>query len=133
MTRDDPLIPPTPSEEDYLRRPLQPHEGLTGARVPTVGFLGKIGEFKGTFDLIQAFGLLAREGLAFNVLALIGDEAGELLARHLSEAQLTDRTAVLPLAPHWRVPAFGYTSTCRHRFRSRRQGLQPCYPGAPPP
>ena len=28
MKRDDPLIPPSPSEEDYLTRPLQPHEDL---------------------------------------------------------------------------------------------------------
>jgi glycosyltransferase involved in cell wall biosynthesis len=74
--------------------------------LPTVGFLGKIGEFKGTVDLIQTLGLLAQEGLAFNVLALIGVRAGDLLARHLTESRLTDRTAVLPLAPHWRVPAF---------------------------
>jgi glycosyltransferase involved in cell wall biosynthesis len=74
--------------------------------LPTVGFLGKIGVFKGTLDLIQALGLLAREGVAFNLLALIGERAAERLARDLNEAQLTDRTAVLPLAPHWRVPEF---------------------------
>jgi pyridoxamine 5'-phosphate oxidase len=38
MTRDDPLIPPTPSEEDYLRRPLQPHEDIPGAADPIALF-----------------------------------------------------------------------------------------------
>ena len=28
MSADDPLIPPTPSEEDYLRRPLSPDEDI---------------------------------------------------------------------------------------------------------
>ena len=34
MTRDDPLIPPTPSEEDYLHRPLKPHEDIPEAADP---------------------------------------------------------------------------------------------------
>ena len=34
MTRDDPLIPPTPSEEDYLKQPLQPHEDIPAAADP---------------------------------------------------------------------------------------------------
>ena len=36
MTADDPLIPPTPSEEDYLRRPLQPHEDIPAAAVDAI-------------------------------------------------------------------------------------------------
>jgi pyridoxamine 5'-phosphate oxidase len=38
MTRDDPLIPPTPSEEDYLRRPLQPHEDIPATADPIALF-----------------------------------------------------------------------------------------------
>jgi len=38
MTRDDPLIPPTPSEEDYLRRPLQPHEDIPAVADPVALF-----------------------------------------------------------------------------------------------
>ena len=38
MTRDDPLIPPTPSEEDYLRRPLQPHEDIPATLDPIALF-----------------------------------------------------------------------------------------------
>ena len=38
MKRDDPLIPPTPSEEDYLSRPLQPHEDIPAASDPVALF-----------------------------------------------------------------------------------------------
>jgi len=38
MTRDDPLIPPTPSEEDYLSRPLQPHEDIPATADPVALF-----------------------------------------------------------------------------------------------
>ena len=38
MKRDDPLIPPTPSEEDYLKRPLQPHEDIPATADPIALF-----------------------------------------------------------------------------------------------
>lgn len=44
MTPDDPLIPPTPSEEDYLRRPLQPHEDIPEAADPVALFRAWLAE-----------------------------------------------------------------------------------------
>jgi pyridoxamine 5'-phosphate oxidase len=38
MKRDEPLIPPTPSEEEYLSRPLQPHEDIPAANDPVALF-----------------------------------------------------------------------------------------------
>jgi pyridoxamine 5'-phosphate oxidase len=38
MSAKDPLIPPTPSEADYLSRPLQPHEDLPQAGDPVALF-----------------------------------------------------------------------------------------------
>ena len=38
MKRDDPLIPPTPSEEEYLSRPLQPHEDIPAVADPVALF-----------------------------------------------------------------------------------------------
>ena len=38
MSADDPLIPRSPSEEDYLRRPLQPHEDLPATGDPIALF-----------------------------------------------------------------------------------------------
>jgi glycosyltransferase involved in cell wall biosynthesis len=73
---------------------------------PTIGIYGKIGRTKGAFDLVAALGRLAAEGLAFNLLALIGATQGGDLAGPLREAGLTGRTHVLPFLPHWRVPSF---------------------------
>ena len=44
MTRDDPLIPPTPSEEDYLHRPLKPHEDIPEAADPIALFRAWLAE-----------------------------------------------------------------------------------------
>ena len=44
MTRDDPLIPPTPSEEDYLSRPLQPHEDIPATADPIALFRAWLAE-----------------------------------------------------------------------------------------
>jgi pyridoxamine 5'-phosphate oxidase len=38
MKPDDPLIPPTPSEEDYLHRPLEPHEDIPDVADPIALF-----------------------------------------------------------------------------------------------
>ena len=44
MMRDDPLIPPTPSEEDYLSRPLQPHEDIPATADPIALFRAWLAE-----------------------------------------------------------------------------------------
>ncbi len=44
MKRDDPLIPPTPSEDDYLSRPLQPHEDIPAGADPIALFRAWLAE-----------------------------------------------------------------------------------------
>jgi pyridoxamine 5'-phosphate oxidase len=44
MTPDDPLIPPTPSDDDYLRRPLDPHEDIPEVADPIVLFRAWLAE-----------------------------------------------------------------------------------------
>jgi pyridoxamine 5'-phosphate oxidase len=44
MKRDEPLIPPTPSEEEYLNRPLQPHEDLPQTGDPIALFRAWLAE-----------------------------------------------------------------------------------------
>jgi hypothetical protein len=77
----------------------QPH-------VPAIGIYGKIGISKGTFDLVTALGRLAAEGIPFELLAMIGSQQHEWISSALDAAGLSDRTRILPFAPHWRVPAF---------------------------
>lgn len=73
---------------------------------PTIGIYGKVGEFKGSFDLVNALGLLKREGLDFNLLAMTHGTQGERFRKALHENSLEDRTRVLPFVPNWRVPSF---------------------------
>ena len=44
MSQNDPLIPPTPSEADYLKRPLKPDEDLPQAGDPIVLFRAWLAE-----------------------------------------------------------------------------------------
>ena len=91
---------PVPAElffEAPAEEPLRP---------PAVGIYGKIGRSKGTFDLVSALGALAADGVDFELRAMIGEVQGEWLAPALDEASLSDRTRILPLVPHWRVPSF---------------------------
>lgn len=74
--------------------------------LPSIGIYGKIGDAKGTFDLIQALGLLKSEGLRFNLMAMVGRRAGQTLDMHLTQANLRDNTHVLPFLPNWLVPRF---------------------------
>jgi glycosyltransferase involved in cell wall biosynthesis len=73
---------------------------------PAIGIYGKIGVSKGTFDLIASLGKLAREGLPFRLLAMIGEAQGRSLTAALQDAGIEDRATVLPMQPNWRVPEF---------------------------
>jgi glycosyltransferase involved in cell wall biosynthesis len=73
---------------------------------PTVGVYGKLGVFKGSFDLVAALGDLRRDGLEFNLLAMIHGWQDETFAAALTAAGLDDITWRLPFLPSWRVPGF---------------------------
>jgi glycosyltransferase involved in cell wall biosynthesis len=83
------------------------------ATVPTIGIYGKIGEVKGSFDLVQALGRVRREGLAFQLLALTQGSTSTLaeFAVALEKQELADVTWLLPFLPHWDVPQFLRTCT----------------------
>jgi glycosyltransferase involved in cell wall biosynthesis len=81
---------------------------------PVIGVYGKIGQTKGTWDLVVTLGGLAEEGLDFELRAMIGHVQGERLRPALRDAGIVEQTRVLPLTPHWRVPDFirGCTAVC---------------------
>lgn len=76
-------------------------------RVPTIGMYGKIGTFKGTYDLVRALGALKREGKAFQFVYMGqgADAQVRELAALLQECDVTDRSWWLPFLPHWKVPS----------------------------
>ena len=75
---------------------------------PTVGIYGKIGETKGSFDLLRALGQLKAQGLSFNFLALTQGYQGPMrrFFQALREHDLEDVTWLLPFIPHWHIPQF---------------------------
>jgi glycosyltransferase involved in cell wall biosynthesis len=77
-----------------------------GTATPTFGVYGKVGEAKGTFDLITALGRLAAEGRSFQLAAMVGHDSGPTMRTALLEAGIAERTLILPFLPNWRVPEF---------------------------
>jgi len=76
---------------------------------PTIGVYGKVGEVKGSFDLIEALSLLASRGHRFNFVAIaagtlraLADYYGTLLDH---EALVQQAWVLPPIAP-WRIPSF---------------------------
>jgi glycosyltransferase involved in cell wall biosynthesis len=73
--------------------------------IPAIGVYGKVGRAKGTFDLIDALGLLKQRGVRFRLLGMIGAQSA-VLRQSLLDRELDRNTAILPLLPNWKVPAF---------------------------
>jgi glycosyltransferase involved in cell wall biosynthesis len=74
--------------------------------VPTVGIYGKMGEPKGSFDLLAALGRLRREGLRFNFVAVTRGRKMERYHQAVREHGLEEVTWVLPFMPHWKIARF---------------------------
>ncbi|MFG1793338.1 glycosyltransferase [Nocardia sp. NPDC049149] len=87
------------SETPWVRNtaPLDPD-------VATIGVYGKLGVFKGSFDLIRALARLRARGLRFNFLVMAGGTERQRFLAELDELGLTEVTWTLPFLPHWRVP-----------------------------
>lgn len=74
--------------------------------VPVLGFYGKLGEFKGSFDLLVAAAQLIKRGFP---LVLVGPAHGWQEARFLrlaADLGIDDHVYLLPFLPHWEVPRF---------------------------
>jgi glycosyltransferase involved in cell wall biosynthesis len=77
--------------------------------VPTIGVYGKVGSVKGSYDLLESLGLLAKRGTDFNFITVAaGSEPA--LARYYdavtSANALAQRSWILPPLPPWRIPEF---------------------------
>ena len=73
---------------------------------PTIGIYGKVGDVKGSFDLLNGLALLKRQGLDFNLLALTQGRTLPAFQQAIRDLDLHDRTWTLPFLPHWKVPGF---------------------------
>lgn len=90
---------------------LKPAPELAGLKIfdptrPSIGIYGKIGVYKGSFDLIHALAKLRNEGYSFNFLCMCQGRHLPRFITSLNEAGLSDCTSIIPFQPHWRVPQF---------------------------
>jgi glycosyltransferase involved in cell wall biosynthesis len=76
--------------------------------LPTIGIYGKVGEAKGSFDLLQALGKLHATGMRFNFLALNQGRSPAIFefVKRIEENKLEEVTWLLPFIPHWCIPNF---------------------------
>ena len=82
-----------------LVEPLEP--GL-----PVLGIYGKLGEQKGSFDLLQAARLLINQGFPFHLVVLSRGWQEAEFVRQIAELGLARYVRMHPFVPHWRIPGF---------------------------
>ncbi len=76
---------------------------------PILGTYGKIGEVKGTYQLIDALDILAKEDVPFRYNAIWSatpDRFAHALRYLLARKRLKGRVLILPPVPPWSIPAF---------------------------
>ena len=82
-----------------LVAPLQP--GL-----PVLGLYGKLGEQKGSFDLLRAARLLIDDGFPFHLFVVSRGWQEAEFGRRVDELGLARYVRMHPFIPHWRIPGF---------------------------
>ncbi|MFC4016005.1 glycosyltransferase family 4 protein [Nonomuraea purpurea] len=74
------------------------------ADAPVIAVYGKLGEFKGSFDLLRALRRLHDGGRRFSLLVLGGGRDRQAFNEAVRESGLASVTWTLPFLPSWRVP-----------------------------
>jgi hypothetical protein len=90
--------------EDSEAEPMPKPAYLAGP--PYIGIYGKLGEAKGTFDLLRAVKRLKQTGQRMNLLVMGRSWAHTEASFHeaVSELDIGDCVIQLPFLPHWRIP-----------------------------
>jgi glycosyltransferase involved in cell wall biosynthesis len=115
---------------ELAAHPFARNPGPWRSDLPTFGVLGKVGELKGSYDLVAALARLRARGHEFNLLAMVAGADRDRFLAAVADANLGQCTWALPLLPHWRVPSFlrRCTAVC---FLERRFTIQAHRPGIP--
>lgn len=80
--------------------------GVLDPDLPTVGIYGKLGEVKGSFDLLQSLARLRKEGKAFNFVAVTSGRDRARYLQALRDLDLERVSWILPFMAHWRIARF---------------------------
>jgi glycosyltransferase involved in cell wall biosynthesis len=94
-----------------LGRLVAEAQGTSGPReldpgAPVLGAYGKVGEYKGSFDLLRAVARLAEEGRAPNLVIVGGGWQRKRLLELARELGVERHLYLLPFMPHWQIPRF---------------------------
>lgn len=99
---------------------------------PTIGIYGKVGEAKGSYDLINALSKLKKEGLVFNFVAVTQGRISAIdhFFQKVYDSDISEFTWVLPFIPHWYIPNFikSCTAVC---FLERNFSIKIHHPAVP--
>src|SRR5207245_8971225 len=74
--------------------------------LPILGIYGKLGEYKGSFDLLAAMSQLIKTGFRFYLVAMCNGWREDYFRQLVEELKISEYVRVLPFQPHWRVPEF---------------------------
>jgi glycosyltransferase involved in cell wall biosynthesis len=74
--------------------------------LPILGIYGKLGVFKGSFDLLRAAARLIHSGFPFYLVALSNGWREPHFRHLIDELKIAEHVRLLPFLPHWRVPEF---------------------------
>lgn len=76
------------------------------AGAPTIGMYGKVGETKGTFDLVRAFAEARGRAGRGNLVIATGGPEPELAKLRQMVGSLGIEVLTIPFMPNWRIPSF---------------------------
>lgn len=95
---------------DYFRPDATPMRlaelGRFDPAAPTIGMYGKLGEVKGTFDLLAAFAKARGAAGRGNLVLVSSGPVTELERFRAMAGELGVEPLILPFMPHWKVPSF---------------------------
>lgn len=74
--------------------------------LPILGIYGKLGEYKGSFDLLKAMAELIHDGFLFYLVAMSHGWAEPEFRRLIADLGIGKYVRILPFLPHWKVPGF---------------------------
>jgi glycosyltransferase involved in cell wall biosynthesis len=95
--------------QELIEGIIQLNEKEIDYEKPIVGIYGKVGEYKGNYELLEALDIVAKRGSNFNFICISGSSALGLEKYYktlLEKRELKNKTRVLPMIAPWRIPSF---------------------------
>jgi glycosyltransferase involved in cell wall biosynthesis len=85
---------------------LRPFRAAGAAAGPILGVYGKLGEYKGSFDLLHAFARLLDSGIDAELVAVAHGWQEQRFVELVRELGLERSVTLLQFLPPWRIPGF---------------------------